>query len=219
MVAKRPAGQGQVPNAEQPGPGAGAPAHPTSPGSSRGSRHADRPPTQQARARASPARRRAEPRARPGCGGRGNAAGRPQRPARHDRGRGRSRRRDALPGATPTARPCSTLSSTAPTACSTKSSTTSTAKRYSSRARGRQRVPVALSRDRRPADPAVARRTAARQRPKAVQARQEINRRLDRFIEHGAPPTAASVRRPTRPTSSSSARSSPSRCHTAPTGH
>jgi AcrR family transcriptional regulator len=51
MVPKRPAGQGQAPKAEQPGPGAGAPAHPTTPGSSRGSRHADRPPAGQARRR------------------------------------------------------------------------------------------------------------------------------------------------------------------------
>jgi AcrR family transcriptional regulator len=51
MVPKRPAGQGQAPKAEQPGPGAGAAAHPTTPGSPRGSRHADRPPAGQARRR------------------------------------------------------------------------------------------------------------------------------------------------------------------------
>jgi AcrR family transcriptional regulator len=50
-VPKRAAGPGQAPKAGQPGPGAGAPAHPTSPGSSRGSRHADQPPAGQARRR------------------------------------------------------------------------------------------------------------------------------------------------------------------------
>ena len=52
----------------------------------------------------------------------------------------------------------------------------------------------------------------------AVQARREINRRLDRFIERGHADCSIRARRSTRPTSSSSARSSPSRWPTAPTG-
>ena len=77
----------------------------------------------------------------------------------------------------------STPSSTAPTPCSTRSSTRSRT-RTCYRARSRQPVPVALPRHRRPADPAAA-GAPPLVSVQAVQARRDINRRLDRFIELG----------------------------------
>ena len=70
---------------------------------------------------------------------------------------------------------------------------------------------------RRPADPALARGTPAGQRPRPC-TRGGRSTAASSVSSSAATRTAASARRSTRPTSSCSARSSPSRCRTVPAG-